>query len=112
MLMSKPVIMLLGLLTVSSCAETQAAVDTSARNAAKATVEKVVVTELPGVPASQVTPYSDCIIDSASAKEIFKLSSAAVLGVQPDTVSLVTDIVERPTTLKCIASAALASVQL
>ena len=91
---------------LAGCDTAQEAVDDAARVTAKATIEKVLTAHLPvGVPAKLVTPYSDCLIDSASAKELFKLSRASVTGVDADTISLVTDMLQRPASTKCIAEA-------
>ena len=91
---------------LAACDTAQEAVDDAARVTAKATIEKVLTAHLPvGVPAKLVTPYSDCLIDSASASELFKLSRASVTGVDAETISLVTDMLQRPDSTKCIAEA-------
>lgn len=96
------------LLALVGCDSAQEVVDDAARVTAKATVQKVLTAHLPqGVPANLVTPYSDCIIDGASAGEIFRLSRASVSGVDADTIGLVTTIIRRPQTSACIGKAAL-----
>ena len=91
---------------LAGCDTAQQAVDDAARVTAKATVEKVLTAHLPEtVPAKLVTPYSSCIIDNASANELFKLSRASITGVEPSTIGLVTDIIQRRATTTCIAKA-------
>lgn len=91
---------------LAGCDTAQQAVDDAARLTAKATVEKVLTAHLPeSLPVKLVTPYSGCVIDNASANELFKLSRASITGVEPSTIGLVTDIIQRPATTKCIARA-------
>jgi len=93
---------------LAGCDEAQEAVDDAARVTAKATVEKVLTVHLPeGVPSELVTPYSDCIIDSATGNELFRLSRASVTGIDADEIALVTDIIQRPETTACISRKAL-----
>ncbi len=97
---------MVALVALAACEQAQEAVDDAARVTAKATIEKVLTVHLPvGVPAKLVTPYSDCLIDSASAKELFKLSRASVTGVDADTIAVVTDLLQRPASTTCIAKA-------
>ncbi len=92
---------------LAGCETAEKAVDDAARVTAKATVEKVLTAHLPGgIAGDKVTPYSDCIIDNASANELFKLSRASVTGVDEQTIGLVTDIIQRPATTTCIGGAA------
>ena len=72
--------------------------DTLARDAAKGVVNNVVQTRFPGVNAA---PYTDCIIDNASAGEIFTIAEAALLGTTQATTNLVVDIAGRPDTVRC-----------
>ena len=97
-------------LFVSACAETQQAVDGVARDAAKSTVSKALTTRFPAVPAAAVTPFTDCVIDNASAREIGLLARDAVVGVSDSTVQLITDVIARPDTTKCIATAGRAAL--
>ena len=81
-----------------------------ARDAAKSTVSKILTTRFPAVPAAAVTPFTDCVIDNASGREIAELARDAVIGVSDTTVALVTDVIGRSETTKCIAKAGLAAL--
>ncbi len=97
-------------LWLSACAETQEAVDNVARQSAKAAVEKTLVTRFPGVPKAAVTPFTDCIIDNATGREIAEFAKDAVVGVSETTVSLVQGVLARPETQTCVARAGLAAL--
>ncbi|WP_298679490.1 hypothetical protein [uncultured Lentibacter sp.] len=91
---------------LAGCDTAEKAVDDAARVTAKATVEKVLTAHLPqSLAQSQITPYSECILTHASGRELFRLSRAAITGVAPSTIGLVTDIIQRPATTTCIAKA-------
>lgn len=90
-------------LALAACAETQQAADAVARKSAKAAVEETLVRRLPLLSATQVTPYSNCIIDNASAGEILSLAGDAVTGTDQGTAELVFAIATRPDTSKCLA---------
>lgn len=99
---------LCGLLAISACAETSQAADQLARRSAKAAVSETLVTRFPAVPKAAVTPFTDCIIDNASAREIGEFAKDAVIGVSETTAALVTSVIQRPETQQCIAKAGLA----
>lgn len=101
-------VVILALLSLAGCTELQQARDELARQSARAAVDEVLVTRFPGVDGTRVTPYTDCVIDNASAREIGNLARAAVAGVEPDTVSLVFDIAQRRETTACLLQAGLA----
>ena len=87
---------------LAACAETQQVVDDVARQSAKAAVDEVIVTRFPGVDGTTVTPYTDCVIDNATGREIGRLAQAALVGVTDTTVQLVFDIARRPETSRCL----------
>ncbi|MCP5088582.1 MAG: succinate dehydrogenase [Rhodobacteraceae bacterium] len=95
------------ILALSGCEAGQAVVDEAARSAAKSVVTPIVETNFPGLPASLI---SDCVIDNASAGEIFTLAKATQLGVTPQTTQTVVDIASRPETLKCISAVTLSEL--
>jgi uncharacterized protein (DUF433 family) len=95
---------------LSACAETQQAVDDVARRSAKAAVDETLVTRFPAVPKAAVTPFTDCIIDNASGREIAELAKDAVIGVSDTTVSVVQGILSRAETQSCVAQAGLAAL--
>jgi hypothetical protein len=77
------------------------------RTAAKSVVNSIVQDRFPGVPAEPVT---DCVIDNASSSEIITLATAAGTGVTDQTIRVVTDVVRRPETLRCLTESAGPSV--
>ncbi|MBD3679358.1 MAG: succinate dehydrogenase [Rhodobacteraceae bacterium] len=79
--------------------------DQIARQEAKQVVNPIVAERFPGVPAE---PYTDCVIDNASAGEILQLAAASVTGPDAEDTALVIEIATRPRTLECAADAALA----
>lgn len=99
-------LVIIAALGLAGCAEVQDASDNLARDGARATVDKVLVTRFPGVDGSKVTPYTDCVINNASGREIGSLARAALVGVDESTVSLVLDIAQRPETAQCFLQAA------
>jgi hypothetical protein len=103
-------VFLIALLGVTACAETTKAVDDVARRGAKAAVQETLVTRFPAVPKSVVIPFSDCIIDNASAREIGEFAKDAVIGVDETTVVLVQNVQQRSETQQCIAKAGLAAL--
>lgn len=88
--------------TLAACAETTQAVDNVARRSAKAAVAETLVTRFPAVPEQAVTPFTDCVIDNASAREIGEFAKDAVIGVSEMTVVLVRSVLERPETQQCV----------
>lgn len=94
---------------LAGCTELQETRDQLARRTARATVDEVLVTRFPGVDGTRVTPYTDCIINGASAPELGSFAKAAVTGVTESTVTLVFDIAKRPETAQCLLRAGLAA---
>ncbi|MBU2960881.1 hypothetical protein KO516_08645 [Citreicella sp. C3M06] len=75
--------------------------DQIARNAARSTVNKVVLQRYPSVP---VEPALNCVIDNANAQQIYALASESVTGPTQSSVEIVTVIVSKPETLTCLAA--------
>jgi hypothetical protein len=90
-------------LALAGCDGATQTTDRIARDSAKKAVAEVIVTRFPMVRKEMVTPYTDCVIDNAEAREIARLAGAAVMGPDEDTFLLVQSIVGRPGTVKCIA---------
>ena len=90
---------------LSACGDNGLA-DQLARKEAKDAVRPVLSQRFPGVP---LEPATDCIIDNASASEIFTLAKAGVTGLGPDETQLVVEIATRPETLECLLKDGLAS---
>lgn len=96
------------IVALAGCDEATKAVDGVARKSAKAAVSEALSTRFPFVPKAAVTPFSDCVIDNASGREIGEFAKDAVVGVDEATVVLVQTILERPATQQCVAKAGLA----
>ncbi len=94
---------------LTGCAEVQQASDDIARTSARAAVDEVLVTRFPGVDGTRVTPFTDCVIDGASGREIASLARAALVGVDENTATLVVDIAQRPAVTTCLVQAGLAA---
>ncbi|MEX3314555.1 hypothetical protein [Sulfitobacter sp. PS-8MA] len=94
------------LLALSACVEVQQAVDDTARQGSKGVVTEILATRFPQVPKELITPFTDCIIDNASALELRELARAAVVGVEPTTTGTVRAILARPETRTCLLAAA------
>lgn len=104
----KAVVVISFLAVLAGCAEVREASDNVARAGARAAVDEVLVTRFPNVDGSRVTPYTDCVIDEASSRELSSLARSALVGVDEATVSLVFDIAQRPATATCLLQASLA----
>ncbi|MEL7262932.1 MAG: hypothetical protein AAF822_12120 [Pseudomonadota bacterium] len=98
---------LVPLLALTACAEATQAVDDVARRSAKAAVAETLTTRFPAVPQQAVTPFTDCVIDNATAREIGEFAKDAVIGVSETTVALVTSVLQRPETQTCVTRAGL-----
>lgn len=96
-------------LLLAGCAEVQKATDDVARQGARAAVDEVLVTRFPGIDGTRVTPFTDCVINGASGREIASLARAALVGVDESTVTLVVDIAKRPDVAGCLVQAGLAA---
>ena len=90
---------LIGLLALSGCVVPST--EDITRNAAKSTVNRVVVSRFPGLP---VEPSINCIIDNATQGEILGLASDSVTGPTEATIQTVFSIIRRPATVQCLAS--------
>ncbi len=88
-----------GALALAGC--TPAAQDALARDAARSTVTRVVVERFPGVP---VEPAVNCIIDGADSRQILSLAADTLTGPTAASLEIVTNIVQRPAVLACLAA--------
>lgn len=75
--------------------------DELTRDAARTAIRPVLEQRFPGVP---LEPASDCVIDNATSRELLSLAADAVTGPTANTVEIVSDILARPETLRCLAS--------
>lgn len=92
-------------LCLAGCEQASQAADDVARRSAKAAVSETLVTRFPTVPSAAVTPFTDCIIDNASAREIGEFAKDAVIGVSETTATLVRGVMERKPTQTCVLQA-------
>lgn len=97
------------LVFLTACAPVQQAVDSTARQGAKGVITETLATRFPQVPKELITPFTDCIIDNASALEIRDFARAAVLGVDDQTVATVRTVLSRPETVQCLQTTTLRS---
>ena len=84
--------------------------DDVARRSAKAAVSEALVTRFPAVPEAAVTPFTDCIIDNSTSREIVEFAKDAVVGTSETTVSLIRGVLSRTGTQTCIAREGLAAL--
>ena len=103
-------LVILPLVGLVACAETTQAVDNVARRSAKAAVSETLTTRFPAVPKAFVTPFTDCVIDNATAREIGEFAKDAVIGVSETTVALVRSVIDRPSTQQCLVGAGLTAL--
>jgi len=87
------------LLSLAGCNIVQGVADGLAQDRARGVVNGIVAERFPG---AQVTPITDCVINSASAQELILIGSAAATGVTQGTINTVTGILQRPETLRCV----------
>ena len=93
---------LAALLALAACAEVQTAVDSTARRTAKGVVAETLATHLPAVPRELISPFTDCIIDNATAEEVQEFTKDVVVGVDDKTATIVRGILARPATVQCV----------
>ena len=86
-------------LLLAACS--QQSQDTIAREAARRAITPVVQDKLPGVP---VEPAVNCVIDNANSNQIGALAVDAVTGPTQSTIEIVTQIISKPETLRCLAA--------
>ncbi|MEL7164518.1 MAG: hypothetical protein AAGL96_03520 [Pseudomonadota bacterium] len=98
------------LMGLTACENATRAGDDVARRSAKAAVSETLATRFPSVPNAAVTPFADCIIDNATAREIGEFAKDAVIGVSETTVALVRAVLARPETQRCVLQAGISSL--
>ena len=103
---------LTALIALTACEQANQAVDDVARRGAKSAVTETLATRFPTVPKQLITPFTDCIIDNASAREIGEFAKDAVIGVSETTATLVRSVLERPETQQCVVRAGAAALSL
>lgn len=96
-----PIIFVLG-----ACTEIQTATDQAGRNAAKTILPEALAVYFPQVPKQLFTPFTNCIVDNADAKEVQSLAADAVVGVDEGTADTIRAVLARPSTQQCLVQAA------
>ena len=99
------ILLLTSLLGLTACAQATQVVDDVARRSAKVAVNETIATRFPAVPKQFITPFTDCVIDNATAREIGEFAKDAVIGVSDTTATLVRAVLERPGTQQCVLRA-------
>jgi hypothetical protein len=92
-------LLLFAALLISACSVQSQ--DIIAREAARSTVSRVVVERFPNVP---VQPAIDCVIDNASAQQIYALAVDTVGGPTESSVQIVSEIAAQPETFQCLGN--------
>ncbi|SNR46666.1 hypothetical protein [Puniceibacterium sediminis] len=91
-------LVLLPLMLIACTAESQ---DQLARGAARSTTSKILAQRLPGVP---LQPAVDCVINNANSQQILALAADSVTGPTESTYQVVSGILQKPETLRCLAA--------
>ncbi len=100
--------LILPVLALTACTEIQMAVDNTAREGTKGVVAETLAIHFPQVPKQLITPFTNCVIDNASAVELRDLARSALSGVDEMTVLTVRNTLARPETQSCLRSKTLA----
>jgi len=90
------------LLVLAACADIQSATDKAGRDAAKTIMPETLAVYFPQVPKAFFTPFTNCVVDLATAKEVQSLAGDAIAGVDQGTADIVTGILARPATQDCL----------
>ncbi|WP_299726323.1 hypothetical protein [uncultured Tateyamaria sp.] len=109
-MMIRTTLALCALMAVTACDDATQAVDEAARRSAKLAVSEIVATRFPVVPKALITPFTDCVIDNSSAREIGTFARDAVIGVSDTTAALVRTVLERPETQQCVVRAGVSAL--
>jgi hypothetical protein len=99
-------LILSGLLALTACAEIEGAADRTGRQAATSAVTEIIAINFPQVPKPLIEAFTGCVIDNADAIEVRELAKASVLGTDDTTVSVVRNILARPSTQNCLRTRA------
>ncbi|MEM9576440.1 MAG: hypothetical protein AAF999_05455 [Pseudomonadota bacterium] len=94
------------LVGLSACAQVQTATDQAGRDAAKTIMPEALAVYFPQVPKALFTPFTNCVVDNASAKEVQALAGDAIVGVDAGTADTIRAVLARPATQDCLRQAA------
>jgi hypothetical protein len=92
---------------LSACTQASDRVDAIARESTKGVVTETIATRFPEVPKQMITPFTDCVIDHASADEVRVFAKSVVIGVDDTTVATVRSVLSRPETVRCLSQSSL-----
>lgn len=93
-------------LLMPACADVMQATDRAARDTSKNAVNEVILTRFPQVPKALVVPFTDCIVDNASAAEVNELTRFAIIGSDDQTAEIIRGVLSRPETQQCLSARA------
>ncbi|MEM1073541.1 MAG: hypothetical protein AAF665_11240 [Pseudomonadota bacterium] len=93
-------------LALASCTDIQNATDKAGRDAAKTIMPEALAIYFPQVPKELYTPFTNCVVDFATASEVQTLASDAVIGIDQATADTIRQILARPDTQNCLQQAA------
>jgi hypothetical protein len=82
------------------------ATDQAARNTSKSAVNEAILTRFPQVPKELVVPFTDCVVENATAEEINVLARYAVIGPDDTTANVIRGVLARPQTQQCLSARA------
>lgn len=94
------------LLALAACTEIQTATDKAGRDAAKTIMPQALAVYFPQVPKQLFTPFTNCVVDHASASDVQSLAADAVVGVDEGTADTIRRVLGYPSTQDCLRQAA------
>jgi hypothetical protein len=98
--------LLLSCLLLTACADVMQATDRAARETSKTAVNEVIITRFPQVPKELITPFTDCVVENATADEVNALARYAVIGSDEQTATIIRGVLSRPETQQCLSARA------
>jgi hypothetical protein len=98
--------LLLSFLLLAACADIQQTTDRVARDTSKTAVNEVILTRFPQVPKELVVPFTDCVVENATAEEVQALARFAVIGTDEQTATIIRGVLSRPETQRCLSARA------
>lgn len=94
------------LFVLGACTQVQTATDKAGRDAAKTIMPEALAVYFPQVPKELFTPFTNCVVDNANAKEVQALASDAIVGVDDGTADTIRAVLARPAAQECLRQAA------
>lgn len=101
---------LTALMALTACTGLEGAADRTGRKAATSAVTEVIAINFPQVPKPLIEAFTGCVIDNAEAVEVRELAKASIVGIDDDTVAVVSNVLSRPSTQNCLRTRAVQSI--